>query len=282
MSLASTGRRAGTWMALAGLCLGLTAAESSALDPLRRVTLEDAFVLQEYRAGKASFVESPERHAGVWTGTGFRYPLLALEGRGSLRHIWTTRGDGDPYFDWECFVDGETTPSVRFTDESMVRAAAAYPVPVAPANALPVHNRAFNFFLPVPFERSLRVEVVQRQPSFWLWFCQLDYRLEDDSLRGVRLFSEGEGENLAFSYVGLPHQLRERPASRLPREQVVFEPRQLGPGASATLRPAHRPRHCAGTAVALVGRWPSPAQGAFRRRVVVRGRRPGGPLLRSI
>jgi hypothetical protein len=234
-SLAAAGRQLGTWTALTGLCLALGATESAALDPLRRVTLEDAFVLQGYRAGKASFVESPERHAGVWTETGFRYPLLALEGQGSLRHIWTTRGDGEPYFDWEFFVDGEATPSVRFTDEAMVRAAAAFPVPVAPANALPVHNRAFNFFLPVPFERSLRVEVVQRQPSFWLWFCQLDYRLEDDSLRGVRLFSEGEGENLAFSYVGLPQQLRERPASRLPREPLAFEARQVEPGASVTL-----------------------------------------------
>jgi hypothetical protein len=67
-------------------------------------------------------------------------------------------------------VDGETTPSVRGTDEELVEAAGRFTLPVAPGNSLPVHNRAFNFYLPVPFEKSLRVDVVQRQPSFWLWF----------------------------------------------------------------------------------------------------------------
>ena len=95
------------------------AADSDAAAPdlrrLRMAALDDLFVLREYRAGKNSFVESPERHQGVWTGAGYRYTLLALEGQGSLRHIWTTRGDGDPYFDWEFYVDGESTPSIRAT-----------------------------------------------------------------------------------------------------------------------------------------------------------------------
>lgn len=215
--------------------LAAAAAEPAELEALRRSALDSAFVLPEFRAGKASFVESPERHAGVWTGEGFRYTLLDVEGEGSLRHIWTTRGDGEPYFDWEFFVDGETTPSVRFTDESMVRAATAFPVPVAPANALPVHNRAFNLFLPVPFERRLRLDVVQRQPSFWLWFCQLDYRLEDDRLRGTRLFSRGEGEALKFSYVGLPHQEVTAPASSSPRETIALPPATVGAGSSNLL-----------------------------------------------
>lgn len=146
----------------------------SDLEALRRTALEDIFVLQDFRAGKASFGESQERHAGAWAGRGYRHTLLDLQGEGSLRHIWTTRGGGEPYFDWEFFVDGETAPSIRFMDESMVAAAAKLPVPVAPANHLPVHNRAFNFYLPVPFQRSLRLDVVQRQPSFWLWFAQLD------------------------------------------------------------------------------------------------------------
>jgi hypothetical protein len=32
------------------------------LDSLRRSALDSVFVLQDFRAGKASFVESPERH----------------------------------------------------------------------------------------------------------------------------------------------------------------------------------------------------------------------------
>jgi hypothetical protein len=211
------------------------AAAEPDLAALRQAALEDVFVLRDYRPGKASFVESPERHAGVWTREGFRYTLLDLEGEGSLRHIWTTRGEGAPYFDWECFVDGESTPSVRFTDESMVAGAAKFPVPVAPANHLPVHNRAFNFYLPVPFAKRLRLDVVQRQPTFWLWFAQLDYRLNDDSLRGARLFSTGEGDGLEFSYAGLADQRRTTPASTLPRVETPISERTLAPGESATV-----------------------------------------------
>ena len=221
--------------ALAPTLLMLGSEPGPDLASLRRSALDDVFVLQDFRPGKASFVESPERHAGVWTGQGYRYTLLDLKGEGSLRHIWTTRGDGGPYFDWECYVDGETTPSVRFTDESMVAGAAKFPVPVAPANYLPVHNRAFNFYLPVPFAKSLRLDVVQRQPSFWLWFAQLDYRLNDDSLRGARLFSTGEGDHLEFSYAGLPGQRRTLPASTLPRQEAPIAPRTLAPGETAIL-----------------------------------------------
>lgn len=231
------------------------------LEALRRTALEDIFVLQDFRAGKASFVESPERHAGVWTGRGFRHTLLDLQGEGSLRHIWTTRGEGEPYFDWEFFVDGETAPSIRFTDESMVAAAAKFPVPVAPANHLPVHNRAFNFYLPVPFQRSLRLDVVQRQPSFWLWFAQLDYRLEDDSLRGARLFTTGADDGLEFSYAGLPHQRRTAPASKLPRETVDIPPRVLAPGASEVVA------RLRGPAIVRELRLRWPPQGRVRLRV---------------
>ena len=189
------------------------------LDALRSGTLDDLFVLRDFRAGKSSFVESPERHIGAWTNPGFRYTLADLKGQGSLRHIWTTRGDGPPYFDWEFFVDGETTPSIRGTDVELVEAASRYPVPVAPVNAIPVHNRAFNFYLPVPFEKSLRVDVVQRQPAFWLWFCQMDYRLNDGSLSGTRLVTRGEGKELEFSYLGLNAQQRQAAASFLPRPE---------------------------------------------------------------
>ncbi len=220
---------------LAPVLVAFAASVPPDLQALRHAALDDIFVLREFRPGKASFVESPERHAGTWTGEGFRYTLLDLQGQGSLRHIWTTRGEGEPYFDWECYVDGELEPSVRFTDESMVEAAAAYPVLVASANHLPVHNRAFNFYLPVPFERRLRLDVVQRQPSFWLWFSQLDYRLEDDSMRGSRLVSVGEGRDLKFSYVGLPAQRVAGPSSQLPRETARLGPTRIEAHSTATL-----------------------------------------------
>jgi hypothetical protein len=223
-------------LAVAAPLLG-SAAEFTAdeLAQLRTRALDDVFVLQDFRAGKSSFVESPERHAGIWTGTGYRYTLLDLKGEGSIRHVWTTRGDGEPYFDWEFYVDGETTPSVRFTDEAMAQAAARFPVAVAPGNSLPVHNRAYNFYLPVPFEKSVRLDVVQRVPNFWLWFCQIDYRLEDGSERGARLVSNGTGENLSFSYLGLEKVRRTTPASTLARDSVDLPEATLAQGAQTIL-----------------------------------------------
>ena len=222
------------WL-LCSFSLCVQAASPADLETLRHRTLDDLFVLRDYRAGKNSFVESPERHVGMWTNQGFRYTLADLKGQGSLRHIWTTRGDGPPYFDWEFYVDGETNPSIRATDVDLVEAASRYSVPVAPANSLPVHNRAFNFYLPVPFEKSLRVDVVQRQPSFWLWFCQMDYRLQDPSLQGARLVTHGEGKELSFSYVGLETQRRQTPAASLPRAERTIAEVLVQPGEEAKL-----------------------------------------------
>lgn len=213
----------GTWGSVAH-------AQPAPPEALRSAVLDDLFVLRDYRAGKSSFVESPERHVGTWTNQGFRYTLADLKGQGSLRHIWTTRGDGPPYFDWEFYVDGEAIPSIRGTDADLVEAASRYTVPVAPINSIPVHNRAFNFYLPVPFEKSLRVDVVQRQPSFWLWFCQMDYRLNDASLSGARLITQGEGKALAFSYLGLEAQRRQGPASSLSPSERSFPEIQIKPG----------------------------------------------------
>ena len=117
-------------LGLLGPCQVLRSASLPNPASIRSRVLDDLFVLRDYRAGKNSFVESPERHVGTWTNQGFRYTLADLKGQGSLRHIWTTRGDGPPYFDWEFYVDGETTPSIRGTDVDLVEAASRYPVPV--------------------------------------------------------------------------------------------------------------------------------------------------------
>jgi hypothetical protein len=215
---------------MAGPGWPLHSAQPSDPVALRSGVLDDLFVLRDYRAGKSSFVENPERHTGTWTQEGFRYTLADLKGQGSLRHIWTTRGDGPPYFDWEFYVDGETTPSIRGTDVDLVEAAGRFNIPVAPANSLPVHNRAFNFYLPVPFEKSLRVEVVQRQPAFWLWFCQMDYRINDASLSGARLVTQGESKDLSFSYLGLAQQRRPGSASSLARSERSISEIEIKPG----------------------------------------------------
>lgn len=215
---------------------------------LRSAALDDLFVLQDYRACKNSFVESPGRHLGTWTKRGYRYTLLDVKGSGSIRHIWSTRGAGDPYFEWEFYVDGETTPSVHGIDEELIQAAEEYNVPVAPVNSVPFLKRDFNLYLPIPFEKSIRIDVVQRQPEFWLWFCQIDYRLEDDSLKGVRAFTEGSGKEMKFSYIGMEKQRHQQPASSLTRvvepiDEVPMRPGEMlcmasfqGPGIVRELR----------------------------------------------
>lgn len=192
------------------LCLPHGAARGApepSLEEIRERAMADAHVLRDYRAGKNSFVESPERHCGAWTNVGYRHTLLDLKGQGSIRHIWTTRLEGEPYFDWEFFVDGEDRPSLCATDVALVEAARQFPALLAPANHVPVGKRDFNFFLPVPFDRSIRIDVVQRQPSFKLWFCQIDYRLEDASLAGARLVGRAEGTNVVLEARGWPTEV---------------------------------------------------------------------------
>ncbi|MBM4095066.1 MAG: DUF2961 domain-containing protein, partial [Planctomycetes bacterium] len=209
-------------------------AATESLEALRAWAMRDVFVLKDYRPGKNSFVESPKRHVGAWTGPGFRRTLLDVKGQGAIRHLWTTRGEGAPYFDWEFYVDGETTPSIRGTDVELVEAAARFQSPFAGfiAPPVPVSKRDYNLFLPIPFDRSIRVEVVQREPTFRLWFCQLDYRLEDDSLAGARLLSRREGTNLVFETRHWP-----KPAAAPPREvkTLALQQTKLQPGQSCAL-----------------------------------------------
>lgn len=200
------------------------------LNELRRAAFDDLFVIKNYRSGKNSFVEAPDRHVGVWKGKGSRYTLAQWEGQGSLRHIWMTRREGDPYHVWEFFVDGESEPSIRGTLEELIDASRQVKLSMAPANFVPVDKRAYNFYLPIPFEHSLRIDVVQRLETFPIWFCQLDYRLNDSSSAGVRLFSRGEGENLTLGYVGANRVLG--PSAQPPETQKkrTFEPKIIAPG----------------------------------------------------
>lgn len=55
------------------------ASQTPELERLRSAALEDLFVLRDYRPGKNSFVESPDRHVGTWTGQGYRYTLADLK-----------------------------------------------------------------------------------------------------------------------------------------------------------------------------------------------------------
>jgi len=178
-------RRSFSPVLLGALPLGgvVTLPAANPPDPatLRSFALDDLFVLRDYQPGKDSFVESPERHIGTWTNQGFRYTLAVLKGQGSLRHVWTTSGDGPPYFEWEFYVAGEAAPSVRGTDEELVEAAGRFKVPVAPGNSLPVHNRTASTTPQCPAHISslkARARICHSPTSDW--------RRSDDKLRPLR------------------------------------------------------------------------------------------------
>jgi hypothetical protein len=197
--------------------------------------VEDAHLLRWYRAGKNSFVESTDRHAGAWTGMGYRFTLLELKGPGSLRHIWSTWLPDGPYFEWQFFVDGEAEPSIRGTLPQIVEAAAKLQACPAPACSVAMDpaKRDFNLYAPVPFDRSLRVDVVQQTGRVGLFFCQLDYRTEDESLRGVRLRQGAEG----LRYEGWRPQSRPEPAT----SPVSFPAREIRPGERVAVASAEGP-----------------------------------------
>ena len=187
--------------------------------------VEDAHVLRSYRAGKNSFVESTDRHAGAWTGKGYRFTLLDVKGTGSLRHVWSTWQKDGPYFEWQFFVDGEETPSIRSSLDRLVAAAGKLEDCPAPACSVPMNpeKRDYNLYVPVPFEKSLRIEVVQQSERVGLFFCQLDYRTEDDSLRGVRLRQETAGDEVRLRYEGwkpVPREPVRTAAVRMARREI--------------------------------------------------------------
>ena len=190
--------------------------------------VEDIHVLRSYRAGKNSFVESSDRHAGAWTGKGYRSTLLDVKGTGSLRHIWSTWMKDGPYFEWQFFVDGEEQPGLRATLPDLVAAAEKLEDSPAVAGTVPLSpdKRDYNFYLPVPFQKSLRIDVVQQTDKVGLFFCQLDYRTGDESLRGVRLRSRAVDGQLKLEYEGW----QPRPPRQIVTEPAPFKEKRIGPG----------------------------------------------------
>jgi hypothetical protein len=132
---------------------------------------------------------------------GGRTTILHARGSGSLRHIWETNY-GSPFV-LEFFVDGEETPSIRGKLTDLIQAARKCEQPFVGKAGDIVEKRSNNLYLPVPFEKELRVDLIAESDPILL-FMQLDYRVDDDSLNGVRLVQEGRGpQDMSLHYEGL-------------------------------------------------------------------------------
>jgi len=169
-----------------------------------RDALRHLHVAQHYRPMKNSFVIGLESYSERprQLQVGGRKTILEAEGQGSLRHIWQTHGPGASPFRLEFFVDGEEVPSIHGNWDDLLVAAEACDQPWTPLGATLVPEASQNWYLPVPFESSLRVDLIPTNP-YGLIFLQLDYRLDDDSMEGVRLIQdELEADNIQLRYEG--------------------------------------------------------------------------------
>ena len=150
--------------------------------------LDGLYKLEDYKAHKNSFVLSLETISNrpqIIT-PGKRKVLLDVKGSGSLRHIWETHGPGEATYELEFFVDGEKEPSIKGKLYDLILASQKIEQNYFNKTGDTIANDSYNLYLPVPFEKSLKVELVTK-PSIGIVFFQLDYRLEDSSMNGIKL-----------------------------------------------------------------------------------------------
>jgi hypothetical protein len=156
------------------------------LDKLRHAYLDDIFVLRDYRPGKNSFVEGPDRRWGAYTKPGQRLTLLDVAGPGRLCHIWSTWRKGQGNHRLEFYIDGQAKAELAGTLDELIDAANRMPAPPQPVVGFVGNRDARNLFLPVPFAKRLRIEMETIEPT-WLIFWQIDYRLDDPAAGSERL-----------------------------------------------------------------------------------------------
>jgi hypothetical protein len=166
----------------------------------RHYYLDNLIRPHNYVPGKNSFLVQ-NMHRGE------KKTLLELTGRGSVRHLWSTWSipgdDSDipaPHrVQVRIFVDGQAQPSVTGFLDELCRAAEATGSRFVP---LPAFNYkgAFNFYLPIFFDRGVRVEV-EAADEIQEFYAQIDYRTENAPPPRSRLISDDHDGILTLRYV---------------------------------------------------------------------------------
>ena len=231
-----------SFFAVSGQRASATDAQTAAPADFRSRAMDDLFVLRNYRAGKNSFVESPERHIGTWTNQGFRYTLADLKGPGLP----------PPYLDharrWR-----RPTSTGSFTWTAKPRPASAAPMrtwwkPRAKLRCScgpgQFHPRSQSRVQLLP-AGPLREEPARRcgaAPAVLLALVLPDgLPANDASMAGARLVTHGEGKDLSFSYLGLESQQRQASASTLPRAERPLPETRINPGDEVRLAQLNGP-----------------------------------------
>lgn len=186
-------------------CAGVATADPAPSVASLRAEIADLHVARDYVPMKTSFILGLERHSKrpLRYEVGERVTLLEARGCGSLRHIWETNASPEGIFLLEFYIDGETEPSIRCTLPELIAAAGRCDQPFVKNTGGLIANNSHNLYLPVPFSKSMRIDLIPTQ-GYGLIFLQLDYRIEDESLKGARLVQTGTGEEMALHYENLP------------------------------------------------------------------------------
>lgn len=196
------------WLLAMRAAIGAEPSESSLapaavdLPALRQFYLADIHELRDYRPGKNSYVEGPDRRVGCYRAAGQRLTLLDVEGAGRLCHLWSTWRAGQGACRLEFYLDGAKSPQIVGTLDELITAARRMADPPVPITGFVGNREARNLFLPVPFQRGLRIEMETIEPT-WLIFWQIDYRLEEPT-RGEpeRLLATTVDGQLSFHWHG--------------------------------------------------------------------------------
>lgn len=123
-----------------------------------------------YRAGKAVYLEK---------GKTRRETVLDIQGRGALKHIWTTHKIDGTHLKLYIFVDGATEPVLGGFVHELAAAAGEISCPEIPLGGF-FCGRGANLYLPVPFRKSLRIEAEPDGETGGGPLWQIDYALECD------------------------------------------------------------------------------------------------------
>jgi hypothetical protein len=113
---------------------------------------------------------------------GERVVLADLAGPGVIRHLWMTFPPGPPErmrsLVLEVFYDGRDEPSVSVPCLDFFGLPHGRPVPYHSALISVNEGRGFNSYLPMPFRRAIRVELLNPGPRRALLYYQIDYTLQ--------------------------------------------------------------------------------------------------------
>ncbi len=165
----------------------------------RRCYLQDLPFPGKYRTGKFTSIDSQE-------GT-----ICKISGPGVMKRLWTTHHPGD-CVKMYVYVDGENEPTLHGYTHELAAAAEKISSPDIPLGGSHFNMYSTVFYLPIRFEKSLRIDMEItdeiRDGVYW----QVDYAKDTDEHVPKIVQQKKEGE-IQLLYPGL----NEEYVSKMPR-----------------------------------------------------------------